>query len=203
MSSIKFNIAIHPFLVSLGIHGLVATVLYLSGQGSNGTHASPIGGGTFEIIGFQKTLPEIEKKSKRSRLATLPDPNQLKKNETKQGSEQNTSYYGQTGFQSYGGGGRAYSEYVQKLYNQLERNKRYPLFARKLRVQGVVKVRFQVLRDGTIQNIQITKPSSSEILNRAAVESLNKSSGHSPLPASIKGSSIQVETSFHFSTSSR
>jgi len=203
MDSIKFNLAIHPFLVSLGIHGLLATALYFGGLSDQGQYPSRIGGGTFEIIGFQKTSPKTDKKTKNSRHSIRHDPTQLGKTEIEPGSDQNATYSGQTGFQSYGGGGRAYNEYVQNLYNQLEQNKRYPLFARKLKVQGVVKVRFQVLRDGTIQNIQITQASSSEILNRAAMESLKKSSGHSPLPASIKGPSIQVETSFHFSTSSR
>ncbi len=203
MDSLKFNITIHPFLVSLGIHGLVATVLYFGGLGQEGQYPARIGGGTFEIIGFQKTSPQTDKKSKNSRLATLPDPTTSGKKEIDQGSHQNSTYSGQTGFQSYGGGGRAYNEYVQNLYNQLEQNKRYPLFARKLKVQGIVKVRFRVLRDGTIQNIQITQPSSSEILNRAAIDSLRKSSGHSPLPESLKGRFIEVETSFHFSTSSR
>lgn len=77
---------------------------------------------------------------------------------------------------------RAENEYRAKLQAAIEAHKKYPRRARRLRQQGSVLVAFKVQKDGSIQNVEITSPSDSAILDRSAMDTVQKISGLFPLP---------------------
>jgi periplasmic protein TonB len=96
------------------------------------------------------------------------------------------------------GGGSAYATFIQRLYTQLERNKYYPMMARRMRIEGQVQVAFTVMRDGQIQDIRLVQASGSDVLNRAAIQSVEKASGHWPIPDHIPGPSLPLKISFNY-----
>ena len=72
------------------------------------------------------------------------------------------------------------------------------MLARKMRIEGQVQISFQVLRDGTIENIQLVGPCGSEALNQAAIKTVKKASGQWPLPSSIRGDALPLQISFNY-----
>ncbi len=110
-------------------------------------------------------------------------------------SQESSGRWGRSGSQ---GGGSIHRTYIQNLYTHLERNKHYPMLARKMGIEGQVNVSFHVMRDGTIENVQLVGPCGSEVLNQAAIKTVKKASGQWPLPSSIRGNALPLEISFNF-----
>jgi protein TonB len=73
-------------------------------------------------------------------------------------------------------------EYRARLQAAIEANKTYPRRARRLRQQGSVVVAFEVKKNGSIMNLEVASPSDSEILDTAALKTVQKVSGLFPLP---------------------
>jgi protein TonB len=63
-------------------------------------------------------------------------------------------------------------EYIAYLQREISRSLQYPRGARRRGVEGVVTVSFQLLRDGSISDIEILS-SSNSILSRGAIKTLN------------------------------
>lgn len=122
--------------------------------------------------------------------------NQAQRSQALNVADQDSS--GLTGRPGSQGGGSLYRTYIQNLYTHLERNKHYPMLARKMRIEGQVHVSFHVLRDGTIENVQLVGPCGSEVLNQAAIKSVKKASGQWPLPSSIRGDALPLQISFNY-----
>ena len=57
---------------------------------------------------------------------------------------------------------------------------------------------FQVLRDGTVTNIQILRSSGNSSVDTSAVRAISNSSPMSPLPPEYNGSFVNVEFWFDF-----
>lgn len=129
--------------------------------------------------------------------------NRARKNEAVQDASQGSrseaeASSGLAGRPGSAGGGSSKPTYIQSLYTSLEKNKNYPMLAKNMRLEGVVKVGFRVLRDGTIKNIEIKQPCGSEVLNNAAIRTLEKVSGQWPLPESIKDDYLVLDISFNY-----
>ena len=92
----------------------------------------------------------IEKKERRSlKKPTLPQPHQRQ-------TINNTALK---------------SSYIAKIRELIKSNLYYPRVARRMRIEGVVKVSFVVRKDGTIDNIKIGG-TSKKILNQGALRTL-------------------------------
>lgn len=72
-------------------------------------------------------------------------------------------------------------EHLQKISELLSKNLYYPRSARKRNIQGDVVVRFLLSKNAAITNIEVVS-SESEILSRAAVQTIKNLSGKLPLP---------------------
>lgn len=72
-------------------------------------------------------------------------------------------------------------EYLKQLVKLLEDNLYYPRSARKRGVEGSVVVKFVLSTDATARSIEVIS-SSSEILSRAAVQTIENLSGKFPKP---------------------
>jgi protein TonB len=76
--------------------------------------------------------------------------------------------------------------YAQALSEAIEKNKHYPLRARKKGQQGEVKVRFTILKDGTIAQVQISSSSHSPLLDRAASKAVESLGQFRPIPDQLR-----------------
>ena len=71
--------------------------------------------------------------------------------------------------------------YFQELSGLIEKQKRYPPAARRLKQSGAVEVSFYLKKDGTFERLTLTRPSAFQILNEAALD-LIRSIGRFPVP---------------------
>lgn len=83
-------------------------------------------------------------------------------------------------------------EYLERLWLALEHSKFYPRQARRRRAQGLVQVRFRVLRDGSFNELEVIAGSGSRLLDQAALQTLNKVSGAVPFPTELRKEALVV-----------
>lgn len=88
--------------------------------------------------------------------------------------------------------------YATALRREIDLRKTYPQMARARREQGRVEVRFTVLRDGQLQNIQLYKPNSSSDLNEAALNAVSGVKQFKPLPESFDKGEWDLTISIDF-----
>lgn len=83
--------------------------------------------------------------------------------------------------------------YTIELRQLIEKNKTYPLIAKKLGHQGRVLVRFVLNASGEVQKSEIISGASSEVLNKAALDLIVKISGLKPFPEELSKSTWEFE----------
>ncbi|RKT47151.1 energy transducer TonB [Thiocapsa rosea] len=91
-----------------------------------------------------------------------------------------------------GDGGTSKDRYYAELAAWLERHKRYPSQARKLRQEGIVRVRFVIDRSGKVISHQIETSSGHTALDHAASELLRRASPMPAIPASMGQSRLEI-----------
>ena len=93
--------------------------------------------------------------------------------------------------------GADFRPYLAKLLSAVRRNWMaiIPESARFGR-QGRVVVRFSVLRDGSVQQFQITNQSGTEAFDKAAVAGISASHPFPPLPTDFKGGWVRLQLTF-------
>ncbi len=87
--------------------------------------------------------------------------------------------------------------YFQSALAKIEGNFHIPRHLKNL--PATTRVEFTVLRDGTITNIRITKPSGNAQLDEFAVRSLQVTSSLGPLPDTVKRNYVNLSVTFDFS----
>lgn len=75
------------------------------------------------------------------------------------------------------------------IWKKINRSKYYPEMARKQKLEGAPKVTFRVSYEGKVEEARITETSGSEVLDKAALETIARSS---PLPFYPKEITIAV-----------
>ena len=81
--------------------------------------------------------------------------------------------------------------YMGKVRRLIERNKRYPRAAERMRQQGTVRIRFTISRNGRISGARVVGSSSHARLNKAALKILRKIGAFPPIPRGL-GSSMTI-----------
>ncbi len=79
-------------------------------------------------------------------------------------------------------------EYRSTLLRLIERNKYYPLRARRRGMEGKALVAFTVKRNGEIRNISLSSSSKQQLLDRAAIQTIRRLGKAPPLPGVINRS---------------
>ena len=88
--------------------------------------------------------------------------------------------------------------YQQLIKQKIEENKRYPLLARNKGIEGEVWVKFEILKNGKVKNINVVKSSRHQILDNAAIESIKKANPFPPFPEGLKESSLVINICLRF-----
>lgn len=84
------------------------------------------------------------------------------------------------------------SNYYGRLATWLARHKRYPIQARRLRQEGVVKVTFTIASSGRVVSKQITQSSGHDLLDQEVQAMLKRASPLPRIPSSLGRSSLTV-----------
>lgn len=88
--------------------------------------------------------------------------------------------------------------YLSKVMNMIERKKRYPEIAKKMRQEGNVHITFTIRKDGAIRDIGLAKKSSYERLNRAAVSILKEIGSFPPIPEEVGEKSFSLSVTIRY-----
>jgi len=98
--------------------------------------------------------------------------------------------------------GQAHQQAVARwqglLLGHLERHRRYPRNARRLRQQGVAHVRFSVDRQGRVSNPRIGRSSGHPLLDEETIATLLRASPVPPPPPEIRGNPVEVSIPVSF-----
>jgi len=84
------------------------------------------------------------------------------------------------------------------LLGHLEKHRRYPRNAQRLRQQGVTHVRFSVDRQGRVSNPRIGRSSGHPLLDEETLATLLRASPVPPPPAEIRGDPVEVSIPVSF-----
>jgi len=88
--------------------------------------------------------------------------------------------------------------YAKKVQQIVRSNWKVPEVARNLYLKGSVVIEFDILRDGSIQNIGILKKTGVDPLDMSAEFAIKYSNPFPPLPHFIKKDKIHVKWSFYY-----
>lgn len=87
--------------------------------------------------------------------------------------------------ESRNGGEGGTSQILRQIRNKIERNKFYPLLAKRSRVEGSPRVEFKIKNDGTLEYVVLKKSSGSKILDNAATQTVNQAAPYPFYPEPI------------------
>jgi protein TonB len=87
----------------------------------------------------------------------------------------------------------ALDRYKYELRLFLESRKIYPESAKRLRQTGTVIVEFKVSPQGELKDVNVSQASSSEVLNRAALDLVKRASSFKPFPKELQISELQLK----------
>ena len=107
---------------------------------------------------------------------------------------------GGMGFSGPGGGEFAgrFPSYVDAVRNRISSNWLQSTVDPSVRWAPRSMFTFQILRDGTVTNVQMTQSSGNRTVDASALRAILSSSPVSPLPSNYPGSSVSVEFYFDF-----
>ena len=131
----------------------------------------------------KNTASAIKKKTELNKQETLAKKKQYKKRIREQ------SYYKDL--------------YHWKLYTEIRKNIKYPVWAREFNQEGLVKARFTINKRGQVIDTQFTQEESSSFLIAEVRESINNISGKILPPKNLAGKQWQFTLSHNFSFSSK
>lgn len=97
--------------------------------------------------------------------------------------------------------GERYGWYVQAVRNRISSNWLMSTISPNITTARRVYIHFEVLRDGTLTNIQLTQSSGIEEVDRSALRAVYASSPLGPLPQDYSGNQVSVD--FYFDLNRR
>lgn len=97
----------------------------------------------------------------------------------------------------------AHSAYLAVIRGMIDQRKEYPLMARKGRMEGTVRVRFILDRDGGIRRTEVVQSSGRGLLDRATLQTISRIERFPPLPAAIEGNELSIEVPVSYRLDSR
>ncbi|MDZ4382712.1 MAG: TonB family protein [Parvibaculum sp.] len=93
---------------------------------------------------------------------------------------------------------RALPSYMQVLFAHLERYRRYPSWAQRRGQEGVVRVHFEIDRQGKLLSHSLVESSGSSQLDAGGLETVVRADPFPPLPDAISGPTLEVTVPIRF-----
>lgn len=90
------------------------------------------------------------------------------------------------------------NEYAGLIQTLIVRNRIYPAEAQRARMEGTVAIRFLLMADGKVKKLAIAQGSGHDILDRAAKETIRRSSPFPPIPAAFKTDRIDMTLNLNY-----
>ncbi len=91
------------------------------------------------------------------------------------------------------------NEYLQKVKEHIEKYKKYPKRAKRLKQEGKVFISFTIAKNGKIQDIQLVGKCPYKRLNKAALNILETIAQFEPIPKELNKSSWQLNVPIVYS----
>lgn len=88
--------------------------------------------------------------------------------------------------------------YSKIIKDKIANNILYPSLARRKGIEGIVLVGFLITNNGLLRDIRLIEPSDYEILNRAAITTINSASPFLPFPESINKKELWLKLALSF-----
>lgn len=88
--------------------------------------------------------------------------------------------------------------YQDMVKQRIEETRRYPLWAKRQRIEGVSYLIFTLLSDGTVQDIRIVRASGFDILDKEAVSTVKRASPFKRIPEKFNCSTLTMEVALVF-----
>ncbi|MBC8461723.1 MAG: energy transducer TonB [Deltaproteobacteria bacterium] len=92
----------------------------------------------------------------------------------------------------------ALSPYLKEVRQKIERVKKYPGAASKFGVEGTVYVKFTILPNGNVEEVEVARSSGYETLDKAAVLAIKTAAPFLPFPKAIRRESLRIEVPLVF-----
>ncbi len=96
------------------------------------------------------------------------------------------------------GAGSALQGYLKEVRRLLEKQKDYPLIARRRNIQGVVALVFTIGSGGQIEGARISRSSGQDLLDEAAQNTLRRVGKFPPFPAELNRQKLTIEVPLAF-----
>jgi protein TonB len=93
---------------------------------------------------------------------------------------------------------REIDEFLSQILYRIEKAKHYPLVARRRRMEGVVKCKFTISRDGMLKHVEVIKKNRFSALDRAAVAAVKKGAPYPAFPKFLKDSTFTSTVDIRF-----
>lgn len=94
---------------------------------------------------------------------------------------------------------QAMLRYQDMIKQRIEKFRQYPLIARRNQIEGIVGLKFPVLANGTTGSVQIVRSSGSELLDKEALNTIQRSSPFLPIPVDIGQTMVNIHVAIVFS----
>lgn len=95
----------------------------------------------------------------------------------------------------------AAGEYEQQVTRWVERQRQYPLAARQRRMEGTAIVRIQLDGDGALLGALLVRDTGHAVLDRAAMDMIQRAAPYPPVPQMLASSPIEVFVPIQFTLS--
>lgn len=83
--------------------------------------------------------------------------------------------------------------YTTRVRELIDRQKEYPLMARKSGAEGTVYIKFVLARDGSLKRAEVSRSSGRRILDKAAINAVTAVRRFPAVPASMEGAELNFE----------
>ena len=153
-------------ILSLVFHSLLLLGAYwlngLSGERAFGEEYAVI---SVDIASEPIPASNVRKKSSRGDMKSKTSQAKVS---AKSSKKDGTGSVGKVGTPGAGGGDNT----LTKIRAKIERAKRYPRSAKRMKIEGRPRILFQINSDGSVKYVKLTESSGQQVLDNAAVETV-------------------------------
>lgn len=95
----------------------------------------------------------------------------------------------------------AIRRFLEVVRKRIESKKRYPRSAREMGLEGRTGVKLTILKDGSLETMEITESAGNELLDSAALESVRSAAPFPPIPEGVERDRIDISVYIVFKIS--